>query len=50
LEKCDIVYVLPNYENSKGTIAEIKRAKELAIPVTYSDSGLDYFVKKFYGE
>lgn len=36
LEVSDAVLVLPNYENSKGTIAEIERAKELGIPVFYS--------------
>jgi hypothetical protein len=33
LEVSDEVWVLPNSENSKGTQAEIKRAKELGIPV-----------------
>lgn len=33
LEVCDAVFVLPNSENSKGTQAEIARAKELKIPV-----------------
>jgi hypothetical protein len=28
--------VIPGWENSKGTIAEIARAKELKIPVFYS--------------
>ncbi len=35
-----IVYVLPNFEKSNGTIAEIKKAKELGIPVVYSDKEL----------
>ena len=35
LEVSDEIYVLPNSENSKGTQAEIKRATELGIPVTY---------------
>ena len=33
LEVSDEVWVLPDSENSKGTQAEIKRAKELGIPV-----------------
>ena len=33
LEVSDCIYVLENSENSKGTQAEIKRAKELNIPV-----------------
>lgn len=35
LEVSDMVLVLPNSENSKGTQAEIKRAEELNIPVKY---------------
>lgn len=35
LEVSDLVYVLNGYENSKGTLAEIKRAKELGIPIQY---------------
>lgn len=40
LKVSDVVLVLPNYENSKGTQAEIKRAKELNIPVVYSKEEL----------
>ena len=36
LERSDIVFVTPNWEESKGTIAEIARAEELGIPVVYS--------------
>ena len=35
LEVADEVYVLPNWENSKGTRAEIARAEELKIPIIY---------------
>jgi hypothetical protein len=35
LEVSDEVWVLPGWEKSKGTKAEIKRAKELDIPVEY---------------
>ena len=35
LEVSDEVRVLPGWENSKGTRAEIARAKELGIPVTF---------------
>ncbi|MBM3709886.1 MAG: DUF4406 domain-containing protein [Actinobacteria bacterium] len=35
LEISDIVYILPNSENSTGTQKEIKRAKELNIPIIY---------------
>jgi hypothetical protein len=37
LEVADVVYVLPASENSKGTLAEIARAKELKIPVVYTE-------------
>lgn len=36
LEVSDCVLVIPNYENSKGTLAEIERAVELDIPIYYS--------------
>ena len=33
LERSDVVFVLPNSEESRGTQAEIVRARELGIPV-----------------
>lgn len=42
LEPSDAVFVIPNYrglkdwQDSKGTLAEIKQAKELGIPVFYT--------------
>ena len=36
LEVSDAVLVLPDYESSKGTLAEIARAEGLDIPVYYS--------------
>jgi hypothetical protein len=33
LEVSDAVILVPGWENSKGTLAEIKRANELVIPV-----------------
>ena len=36
LEVAHAVLVVPGWENSKGTIAEINRAKELNIPIFYS--------------
>jgi hypothetical protein len=38
LEVSDYVLVLPNSEHSKGTQLEIKKAKELNIPVFYMDN------------
>jgi hypothetical protein len=40
LEASDIVYVIPGWENSKGTLAEISRANALNIPVVYSMTDL----------
>ena len=36
LEVSDAILVLPNHHQSKGTLAEIARAKELKIPIYYS--------------
>lgn len=36
LEVSDAILVLPNHHTSKGTLAEIARAKELGIPIYYS--------------
>ena len=41
LEVSDCVLVLPNSENSKGTQAEIVRAKELGIPIYYNLKDID---------
>lgn len=35
LETCDFMYVLKNWENSKGVKIEIGKAKDLNIPVFY---------------
>ncbi len=39
LEVSDEVWVLPGWESSKGTKAEIKRAEELGIPVRFLQKG-----------
>ena len=36
LDVSDVVYLVPGWENSKGTLAEIERAKQLNIPVVKS--------------
>ncbi len=33
LERCDVVVLCPGLEKSRGTMAEVARAKELGIPV-----------------
>lgn len=40
LEASDIVYVIPGWENSKGTLAEIERAHAFKIPVVFSMNDL----------
>jgi hypothetical protein len=40
LEASDCVLTLPNYINSNGALKEIKRARELGIPVYYSKQEL----------
>ncbi len=35
LERCDVVFVTPNYKRSSGTLNEIKEANRLGIPVVY---------------
>jgi hypothetical protein len=35
VECCDVMYVLPGWESSSGTLREIARAEELGIPVFY---------------
>jgi hypothetical protein len=42
LEVCDAVVLTPGWQKSKGTLAEIKRAEELGIPVFKS---LDDLIK-----
>ena len=40
LESCDALLLVPGYEHSKGTLAEIARAQELGIPIFTSLSAL----------
>lgn len=42
LEVSDAVVVLRGWDTSKGTLAEMKRAKELGIPIYY---GIDQFLR-----
>lgn len=43
LKACDVVLVCPNWQNSKGTLAEINMAKELNIPVYFD---IDEMIEK----
>lgn len=36
LEVSDVIFLVPGYENSKGTMAEIELAKKLSIPIVKS--------------
>jgi len=49
LEVSDAVLVIPGWEKSKGTHAEIARAKELKIPVFYRPVDLDNWRDNKYG-
>ena len=40
LEVCEVVYVLPNSEHSKGTQHEIDVANHLDIPIVFSEADL----------
>jgi len=40
LKKCDIVFVVPGWENSKGTAEELRTARECSIPIYYEKEGL----------
>jgi len=46
LEVSDIVFVIPGWEQSKGTLAEMERATELGIPIVYSFEELDALENK----
>lgn len=46
LEVCDAVLVLPGWRHSTGTKAEIKRAKELGIPIFTSLNALIKYAKE----
>lgn len=37
LDVSDLLYVINGWENSKGTIAEIRRAQKLNIPIEFED-------------
>lgn len=36
LQRSDVVFVVPGYEKSKGTLAEIAEAERLLIPILYA--------------
>ena len=36
MKRCDAVYVMPRYIESKGTMAEIDAAKKAGIPVFFT--------------
>ena len=50
VEACDAILVLKKYRKSEGTKAEIKRAKELRIPVFYSLESLIEYAEVENGE
>ena len=46
LEVSDVLFLVPGYEKSKGTLMEIKRAKELNIPIVDTIDELMYKFKE----
>lgn len=50
LEVSDVVFVLPNSENSVGTQKEVERANELGIPVVFDMAQLEEVRKRMMGE
>lgn len=48
LEVSDAMYVLKGWAQSKGTLAEIERAKELGIPIEYEETAAE--VEEAYTE
>lgn len=46
LDVSDAVFLVPGWENSKGTLAEIERAKELSIPIVDSFDELHKLFKE----
>ena len=36
LRRCDAVLLVPGFENSQGTLAEVKEAQRLEIPIFYT--------------
>ena len=39
LTKCDAIYMLKNYKNSKGALAELIIAKQMGLKVLYEEEG-----------
>jgi len=50
LEVCDILVVLPGWQQSGGTQREIERAKELGIPIYYWTNEQDKLALCYYYE
>ena len=47
LERADAIFVIPDYEESKGTLREIERAANLSIPVFYDIEKLIEAVEEY---
>jgi len=45
LEKCDVIYMLDNWQGSDGAHREHRKAKELGLPIFYSLRDLKNYVK-----
>ena len=45
LQRCDAMYVTRNWRNSAGAIAEVKYAKQIGVPVLYTEQEVIDFKK-----
>ena len=48
IERCDAIFVVPGYKNSKGTKKEILHAKVLKIPVFFKVDALIKHYERFF--
>lgn len=45
IDQCDVLVVLPDFEDSYGTTREIKYAMEIGIPVYYLDKENNFYIR-----
>ena len=45
---CDVIYAIPGWTDSKGSLREIDEAKKLNIPIAFSLEDLRKIKKRFY--
>lgn len=50
LDASDAILMLPNWKDSKGAIAELRRAEQLCIPIFYDIDKMTNSMRHKYGE